>query len=95
MLAPFFAEALAQADAAWRRVVAAAVTAGIPVPAMSAALAFYDGYRSATLPANLLQAQRDYFGAHTYERVDRPRGEFFHTDWIGSGGGVTSQGYDA
>jgi 6-phosphogluconate dehydrogenase len=95
MLAPFFAEALAQADGAWRRVIAAAVTAGIPVPAMGAALAFFDGYRSATLPANLLQAQRDYFGAHTYERVDRPRGAFFHTDWIGSGGGVTSQSYDA
>jgi len=95
MLAPFFAEALAEADAAWRRVIAGAVTAGIPVPAMSAALAFFDGYRSARLPANLLQAQRDYFGAHTYERVDRPRGQFFHTDWIGSGGGVTSQSYDA
>jgi len=95
MLAPFFAEALANAGAAWRRVIAAAVTGGIPTPAMSAALAFYDGYRSAELPANLLQAQRDYFGAHTYERVDRPRGEFFHTDWIGSGGGVTSTTYDA
>ena len=95
MLAPFFARALEEAGAAWRRVVAAAVTAGIPVPAMSAALAFFDGYRSARLPANLLQAQRDYFGAHTYERVDKPRGEYFHTDWIGSGGGVTSQSYDA
>ncbi len=94
MLAPFFRDALAQANAAWRRVVAGAVMAGIPVPAMAAALAFFDGYRSATLPANLLQAQRDYFGAHTYERVDRPRGEFFHTDWIGSGGGVTSRAYD-
>ncbi len=93
MLAPFFARALAEAGAAWRRVVASAMTAGIPVPAMSAALAFYDGYRSARLPANLLQAQRDYFGAHTYERVDKPRGEFFHTDWIGSGGGVTSRSY--
>lgn len=95
MLAPFFARALEQAGGAWRRVVAAAVTAGIPTPAMSAALAFYDGYRSARLPANLLQAQRDYFGAHTYERVDRARGEFFHTDWIQSGGGVTSRTYDA
>jgi 6-phosphogluconate dehydrogenase len=62
---------------------------------MSSALAFYDGYRSARLPANLLQAQRDYFGAHTYERVDRPRGEFFHTDWIGSGGRVTARSYEA
>ena len=94
MLAPFFREALAHADTAWRRVIAAAVTAGIPVPAMSAALAFFDGYRSARLPANLLQAQRDYFGAHTYERVDKPRGQFFHTDWIGSGGGVTSRAYE-
>jgi 6-phosphogluconate dehydrogenase len=95
MLAPFFRTALADAGPAWRRVVAAAVGAGIPVPALSAALAFFDGYRSAQLPANLLQAQRDYFGAHTYERVDRPRGEFFHTDWIGSGGGVTSKSYNA
>jgi 6-phosphogluconate dehydrogenase len=94
MLAPFFRHALAQADAAWRRVVAEAVRAGVPVPAMSAALAFFDGYRSRQLPANLLQAQRDYFGAHTYERVDRPRGEYFHTDWIGSGGGVTSRAYE-
>ncbi len=95
MQVPFFAAALKEADAAWRRVVATAVAAGIPTPAMSSALAFYDGYRSARLPANLLQAQRDYFGAHTYERIDKPRGEFFHTDWIGSGGGVTSRTYDA
>ena len=94
MLAPFFRDALAQAGSAWRRVIAAAVSTGIPVPAMSAALAFFDGYRSARLPANLLQAQRDYFGAHTYERVDKPRGQFFHTDWIGSGGGVTSRAYE-
>ncbi len=94
MLAPFFRAALEQADRAWRRVVADAVRVGIPVPAMSAALAFFDGYRSRQLPANLLQAQRDYFGAHTYERVDRPRGEHFHTDWIGSGGGVTSRAYE-
>jgi 6-phosphogluconate dehydrogenase len=95
MQVPFFVAALSSADAAWRRVVAVAVAAGIPTPAMSSALAFYDGYRSARLPANLLQAQRDYFGAHTYERVDRPRGEHFHTDWIGSGGGVTSRTYEA
>jgi 6-phosphogluconate dehydrogenase len=95
MQVPFFAAALTSADAAWRRVVATAIAAGIPTPAMSSALAFYDGYRSARLPANLLQAQRDYFGAHTYERVDRPRGEHFHTDWIGSGGGVTSRTYEA
>jgi 6-phosphogluconate dehydrogenase len=68
---------------------------GIPVPAMSSALAFYDGYREERLPANLLQAQRDYFGAHTYERVDQPRGEFFHTNWTGAGGDVTASTYDA
>jgi 6-phosphogluconate dehydrogenase len=66
---------------------------GIPVPAMSAALSFYDGYRCERLPANLLQAQRDYFGAHTYERVDRPRGEFYHTDWSGLGGQTSSSSY--
>ncbi|MEL7047265.1 MAG: NADP-dependent phosphogluconate dehydrogenase, partial [Pseudomonadota bacterium] len=70
------------------------VSAGLPVPAFSSALAYFDGYRSARLPANLLQAQRDYFGAHTYERVDRPRGEFFHTDWTGAGGKVSSGSYE-
>jgi len=80
---PFFAEAVNRAQPAWRRVVAAAVTLGIPVPAMGSALAYFDGYRAPRLPANLLQAQRDYFGAHTYERVDKPRGQFFHTDWTG------------
>ena len=68
---------------------------GIPLPAMSSALAYFDGYRSARLPANLLQAQRDYFGAHTYERVDRPRGEFFHTNWTGRGGTTASTTYNA
>ncbi|HEY7564780.1 MAG TPA: decarboxylating NADP(+)-dependent phosphogluconate dehydrogenase [Acidimicrobiia bacterium] len=81
MLDPFFADALTRCQAGWRRTVAAAITAGLPVPAYASALAFYDSYRSARLPANLIQAQRDYFGAHTYERVDRPSGEFFHTDW--------------
>ena len=75
--------------------VANAAERGIPVPAMSSALAFYDGYRRAWLPANLLQAQRDYFGAHTYERVDKPRGQFFHTNWTGHGGDVTSNPYQA
>ncbi|MFM1886543.1 MAG: 6-phosphogluconate dehydrogenase, NADP(+)-dependent, decarboxylating [Pseudomonadota bacterium] len=93
LLDPFFGEALAQRQAAWRRVVAGAVAAGIPVPCLSSALAWWDGYRSARLPANLLQAQRDYFGAHQYERTDRPRGEFFHTDWTGHGGSTTSQAY--
>ena len=80
---------------AWRRVVATAALNGIPVPAFSSALCYYDSYRSEVLPANLLQAQRDYFGAHTYERVDKPRGEFFHTNWTGEGGDVTSTTYDA
>ena len=90
LLDPYFKEQVLSAQAAWRRVVAEAVKQGIPVPAMSSALAFFDGYRSANLPANLLQAQRDYFGAHTYQRVDRPRGEYFHTNWTGHGGDVTS-----
>ena len=83
LLVPFFKEAIDEAQPAWRRVVARAAEWGIPMPATASALAFYDGYRSARLPANLLQAQRDYFGAHTYERIDRPRGEFFHTEWLG------------
>jgi len=81
MLAPFFCRALNESQAAWREVVATAVGHGIPVPAMSASLAYYDAYRSARLPANLLQAQRDFFGAHTYERIDRPAGQAFHTEW--------------
>ena len=82
MLSPWFRDTLAQGQAAWRRVVTEAVLHGIPVPSLSAGLNYYDGYRCARLPANLLQAQRDYFGAHTYERTDRPRGEFFHTEWL-------------
>jgi 6-phosphogluconate dehydrogenase len=95
LLDPYFEKEMEAAQEAWRRVVAKAVEMGIPVPAMSSALAFYDGYRNPRLPANLLQAQRDYFGAHTYERVDRPRGEFFHTNWTGRGGDVTSTTYQA
>jgi 6-phosphogluconate dehydrogenase len=95
LLDPYFKEQVEASQAAWRRVVARAVEMGIPVPAMSSALAFFDGYRNGRLPANLLQAQRDYFGAHTYERVDRERGEFFHTDWTGRGGDVTSRAYQA
>ncbi len=95
LLAPYFRSALADADVAWRRVVAGAVQLGIPAPALSSALAFYDGYRRARLPANLIQAQRDYFGAHTYERVDAPRGQFFHTNWTGHGGEVTARAYQA
>jgi 6-phosphogluconate dehydrogenase len=95
LLDDYFRSEVEAAQPAWRRVVAKAVEMGVPVPAMSSALAFFDGYRRARLPQNLLQAQRDYFGAHTYERVDRPRGEFYHTDWIGSGGDVTSGTYNA
>ena len=90
LLDPYFKKQIESAQAAWRRVVAKAVQKGIPVPAMSSALAFFDGYRRESLPANLLQAQRDYFGAHTYQRVDKPRGEYFHTNWTGHGGNVTS-----
>lgn len=93
LMAPFFRKAFETAQDAWRRVVATAVKLGIPMPAISSALAYYDGYRSKRLPANLLQAQRDYFGAHTYERIDRPRGVFFHTDWTGRGGGTASSTY--
>jgi 6-phosphogluconate dehydrogenase len=94
LLDPFFKQAIEQCQGAWRNVVATAVTKGIPVPALSTALAFYDGFRSARLPANLLQAQRDYFGAHTYERIDGPRGEFFHTNWTGRGGEVAAGSYN-
>jgi 6-phosphogluconate dehydrogenase len=95
LLDPYFREQVQAAQAPWRRVVAKAVEMGVPVPAMSSALAFYDGYRHERLPANLLQAQRDYFGAHTYERLDKPRGQFFHTNWTGTGGDVTSGTYQA
>jgi 6-phosphogluconate dehydrogenase len=93
LVSPFFAAAMEKAQAGWRRVIAAGVAAGIPLPAMSSALAYFDGYRTARLPANLLQAQRDYFGAHTYERLDQPRGKFFHTNWTGRGGTTTSNSY--
>ncbi len=95
LLDPYFKEQIQSAQAAWRRVVAQAAQLGIPVPAMSSALAFFDGYRRERLPANLLQAQRDYFGAHTYERIDRPRGQFFHSNWTGHGGNITASTYDA
>ena len=90
LLSPYFTRQVVTAQVGWRRVVAGAVKAGIPIPTMSSALAFFDGYRHERLPANLLQAQRDYFGAHTYQRVDKPRGEYFHTNWSGHGGDVTS-----
>ena len=82
-----------QADAGWRKAVILGIELSIPTPAFSSALAYFDGYRTERLPANLLQAQRDYFGAHTYERTDKPRGEFFHTDWTGHGGKTASSTY--
>ncbi len=94
LLDPYFKEKVDTAQAGWRRVVGAAVANGIPAPAFSTALSYYDGYRAERLPANLLQAQRDYFGAHTYERVDKPRGEFFHTNWTGRGGQTSSSTYN-
>jgi 6-phosphogluconate dehydrogenase len=95
MLDGFFRDALAGAQEGWRRVCVAAVQNGIPVPSLASALSYYDGYRCERLPANLLQAQRDYFGAHTYERVDAPRGVFFHTNWTGEGSDTTAGTYTA
>jgi len=93
ILDPFFNEVVVNAQDSWRRVVCTALSNGIPVPALASALCYFDGYRSEWLPSNLLQAQRDYFGAHTYERVDRPRGEFFHTNWTGHGGETSATTY--
>ena len=93
LLDPFFTKKMQETQNGWRRVIAAAVTNGIPVPCLSAGITYYDGYRCERLPANLLQAQRDYFGAHTYERIDKPRGEFFHTNWTGRGGNTSSTTY--
>ncbi len=93
LLDDYFRGEIKRSQKGWRAVVAMAAKKGIPVPAFSTALAFFDGYRTANLPANLLQAQRDYFGAHTYERVDKPRGEFFHTNWTGRGGTTASSTY--
>ncbi len=95
LLAEFFSNAMKVADAGWRKAVIMGIELNVPTPAFSSALAYYDGYRTARLPANLLQAQRDYFGAHTYERTDKPRGEFFHTDWTGRGGKTASTTYNA
>ena len=95
LLTDYFREAVDDAQPAWRRVVSQAVDMGIPTPAFSTALSYYDGYRSGRLPANMIQAQRDYFGAHTYERLDKPRGEYFHTNWTGTGGTTTAGSYQA
>ncbi|WP_010416288.1 decarboxylating NADP(+)-dependent phosphogluconate dehydrogenase [Anaerophaga thermohalophila] len=94
LLAPFFKEVIHKAQEGWRRVVAKAIENGVPTPAFASALNYYDGYRHDRLPANLLQAQRDYFGAHTYERIDQPRGKFFHTNWTGHGGTTASSTYN-
>ncbi|HML67807.1 MAG TPA: decarboxylating NADP(+)-dependent phosphogluconate dehydrogenase [Clostridia bacterium] len=93
LLDPYFAGVVKRCVPAWRNVVSTAVLSGVPIPAMSAALSYFDGYTCANLPANLLQAQRDYFGAHTYERIDRPRGEFCHTNWTGEGGDTAATTY--
>jgi 6-phosphogluconate dehydrogenase len=90
LLDDWFSKTELHSQTAWRKIVSAGVNAGIPLPAMGSALSFFDGYRTARLPANMLQALRDYFGAHTYERTDRPRGEFFHTNWTGEGGNVSA-----
>lgn len=95
LLADFFKGEISKSETGWRKVVSQAALMGIPSPCFSTALAFFDGYRCANLPANLLQAQRDFFGAHTYERIDKPRGEFFHTNWTGTGGNVSSTTYNA
>ncbi len=94
LLDDFFSQTLNNYQEAWRRAIIKAIECGVPTPAFSTALSFYDGYRTGRLPANLLQAQRDFFGAHTYERVDKPRGEFFHTNWTGRGGRVSSGTYN-
>ena len=94
LLDQFFSTTLNKYEGSWRSGVIRAIQYGIPTPAFSTALSFYDGFRTERLPANLLQAQRDYFGAHTYERVDKPRGEFFHTNWTGRGGRVSSSTYN-
>lgn len=94
LLDQFFIDAITEALPGWRKAVGTAISLGIPAPTFSSALSFYDGYRSERLPANLLQAQRDYFGAHTYERLDKPRGEFFHTNWTGRGGDISATNYD-
>jgi 6-phosphogluconate dehydrogenase len=94
LLAPFFKEKVEKAQSGWRNIVSTAALNGIAIPAISSALGYYDGYRCEKLPANLLQAQRDYFGAHTYERIDNPRGKFFHTNWTGRGGKTASTTYN-
>ena len=94
LLDPYFTKLIADLLPGWRKVVAQGALCGMPTPAFSSALAYYDGYRCDRLPANLLQAQRDFFGAHTYERIDEPRGKFFHTNWTGHGVNTSATQYD-
>jgi len=94
LIDPFFKEKIEESQTAWRRVIAKSIENGIWIPALSTALNYFDGFRNDRLPANLLQAQRDYFGAHTYERIDKPRGEFYHTNWTGRGGDTASSTYN-
>ena len=94
LMDPFFNEIINKSQKGWRFIIKEAVSYGIPTPAMSSALAYFDGYKSERLPSNLLQAQRDYFGAHTYERIDKERGVFFHTNWTGKGGQTSSSSYE-
>lgn len=94
LLDDYFKDTVVNAQESWRRVVVKTITTGVPAPCLTAALNYFDGYRTERLPANLLQAQRDYFGAHTYERTDKPRGEFFHTNWTGRGGDTSSSTYN-
>jgi len=91
----FFKTAIQKSEAGWRKTVALSAESGVPTPCFSTALSFFDGYRAERLPANLLQAQRDYFGAHTYELLGEPRGKFHHTNWTGTGGDVSSSSYNA
>jgi 6-phosphogluconate dehydrogenase len=95
LLDPFFKDTILASQDSWRRVVSSALTNGIPVPTFTTALCYFDGFRTEKLPANLLQAQRDYFGAHTYERTDKPRGQYFHTNWTGRGGNTSASQYIA
>ena len=95
LLDPYFKDVIQRLVPSWRKVAALAISHGVPAPSITSALSYFDGYTSERLPANLLQAQRDYFGAHTYERTDAPEGEFFHTNWTGHGGSTASTTYNA
>jgi 6-phosphogluconate dehydrogenase len=95
LLDPFFSDKLGKSVDSWRKVVSMGINEGIPVPALASALNYFDSYKTERLPANMIQAQRDFFGAHTYERIDKPRGAYFHTNWTGFGGDTASTTYNA